>query len=131
MLNIQGIHHISVACLDIERSKNFYGDILGLKEITRPAFDFAGAWYELGMGQQLHLIVVGQSDYIRANKDIPTRDNHIALSTIGKYDEIIAYLKENSVPFYENTKTKSGFVQVFCLDPDQHIIELNIRETII
>lgn len=128
MLSIQGIHHLSVACLDLEKSKHFYGDILGLQEVTRPAFDFSGAWYELGMGQQLHLIVVGQSDYIRDKHDIPTRDHHIALTTIGKYDEIIAYLEANSVPFYENTKTKSGFVQVFCLDPDRHIIELNIRE---
>ena len=34
----------------------FYGTVLGLRELPRPAFDFEGTWYALS-DRQLHLIV--------------------------------------------------------------------------
>lgn len=50
------LHHVSLPVSDLQRSIAFYSDILCLKKIERPAFDFEGAWYEIGEGQ-LHLIV--------------------------------------------------------------------------
>jgi catechol 2,3-dioxygenase-like lactoylglutathione lyase family enzyme len=37
------IHHVSLPVNDPERSKEFYGSVLGLGEIERPLFDFPGA----------------------------------------------------------------------------------------
>ena len=57
IVEITRLNHVAVCVTDIERSKRFYGGVLGLKEIARPAFPFAGAWYELADGRQFHLIV--------------------------------------------------------------------------
>jgi glyoxylase I family protein len=45
MLTIESIHHVSIPIpvADLERSKTFYREVLGLKEIERPPFDFPGA----------------------------------------------------------------------------------------
>ncbi|NNM85026.1 MAG: bleomycin resistance protein [Phycisphaerales bacterium] len=50
-----GIEHVNIYTGDVERSRQFYGQILGLKEVPRPDwFDFPGAWFCVG-GQHLHL----------------------------------------------------------------------------
>ncbi len=50
-----GIEHVNIYTGDVERSRQFYGQILGLKEIPRPDwFDFPGAWFCVGR-QHLHL----------------------------------------------------------------------------
>ena len=50
-----GIHHVSLTVEDIERSRKFYGDFLGLEEAERPDLGLPGAWYQAGP-TQLHLI---------------------------------------------------------------------------
>ena len=128
LLTMNGVHHISIACSDLEKSKVFYGEVFQLTEIERPPFDFDGAWYDLGGNQQLHLIVKEDSDFIRASDEIFTRDSHIAVSVQGDYNKIVQHLAEKNIPFHENKTTKSGFIQIFCIDPDRHIFELNIQQ---
>ncbi len=43
-----GLQHCGLIVSDLERSRQFYGEALGLPEVPRPAnFTFAGAWFEL------------------------------------------------------------------------------------
>jgi catechol 2,3-dioxygenase-like lactoylglutathione lyase family enzyme len=56
MIQVQGLHHVSLVVTDLAQARQFYSKVLGLIEIERPAFDFPGAWYAVGEGQ-LHLIV--------------------------------------------------------------------------
>jgi catechol 2,3-dioxygenase-like lactoylglutathione lyase family enzyme len=52
----QGIDHVAIDVANMARSKAFYGDLLGLREVARPeSFDFAGAWYRIGP-VDLHLV---------------------------------------------------------------------------
>ncbi|MFK4998356.1 VOC family protein [Bacillus sp. N9] len=125
-MKIKGLHHISLAVTDLQKSKQFYGSVLGLKELKRPNFEFAGAWFELGE-KQLHLIVCPESESLRESGEIITADTHIALSVEANYGDVLQYLNKHHVPNYENTTTRSGYTQIFCLDPDRHIIELNIH----
>ena len=58
MIDIEALHHVSLPVTDLEWSKEFDRDILGLPEIERPDFDFPGAWSGMDVGDgQLHLIV--------------------------------------------------------------------------
>ncbi|HLU21845.1 VOC family protein [Lederbergia graminis] len=125
MIEIVGMHHVSLTVTKLEECKHFYGNILGLTEIERPPFDFPGAWYQIG-DQQLHLIAYPESSTFRAKKNIDTKDGHFAIR-VKNYDAAITCLRENNVPYFENKGTKSGFVQVFCTDPDNNLIELNIE----
>ncbi len=61
-IQVQQIDHVSVLITDVERSRRFYRDLLGLKEIAKPrTFDFVVLWFDLG-GQQLHLLLKDRPD---------------------------------------------------------------------
>ncbi|MBS4203972.1 VOC family protein [Lederbergia citrea] len=126
MIEMEGLHHISLSITKLEECKKFYGHILGLPELDRPNFDFHGAWYQIGH-QQLHLIVHPKSNTIRKENNIDTKDGHIAIR-IKDYDAALKCLQENRVPYKENKGSKSGFKQIFCMDPDYNLIELNVDQ---
>ncbi|GGD84812.1 hypothetical protein GCM10010911_49000 [Paenibacillus nasutitermitis] len=120
---IEGIHHVSLIVTDLERAKRFYENIIGLTEIQRPAFDFPGAWYAVGgSGQQLHLIV-HEGETLRT-RGIDTRDGHFAIR-VNDYKETLEWLKHNQIEHKANPDSITGFAQIFLLDPDRNIIELN------
>ena len=61
---ISQLDHVSVLITDVERSRRFYGHVLGLREINKPrTFDFVVVWYELG-NHTLHLLLKEQPDTI-------------------------------------------------------------------
>jgi catechol 2,3-dioxygenase-like lactoylglutathione lyase family enzyme len=61
-LQVTQIDHVSVIITDVQRSRRFYRDLLGLKEIPKPrTFDFVVLWFDLG-NQQLHLLQKAQPD---------------------------------------------------------------------
>jgi catechol 2,3-dioxygenase-like lactoylglutathione lyase family enzyme len=61
---ITHLDHCSVLITDVERSRRFYRDVLGLKEIAKPrTFDFVVVWFEVG-GQQLHLLLRDRPDTV-------------------------------------------------------------------
>jgi catechol 2,3-dioxygenase-like lactoylglutathione lyase family enzyme len=41
-MEIDGLHHVALPCADLERSRRFYQEVLGLTEIPRPALPVAG-----------------------------------------------------------------------------------------
>ncbi|WP_409300556.1 VOC family protein [Peribacillus sp. SCS-155] len=126
MIKYKCLHHVSLNVTDLERAKEFYGEILCLKEIQRPDFDFPGAWYEIE-GRQLHLLVDPSSQTIRKDKRLSSREGHFALRVESYYDTL-EWLKENEVEILEKPYGKSGFAQIFCADPDGNLIELNVDQ---
>jgi catechol 2,3-dioxygenase-like lactoylglutathione lyase family enzyme len=96
MFTIEDLHHVSVPVTDIERSRDFYENTLGLKEAEapeqRPDFPFGGAWYDLGDHRQLHLIVneAGMSTF-RRGKKLDSRDTHFAVR-VNDYGETRQHL---------------------------------------
>jgi catechol 2,3-dioxygenase-like lactoylglutathione lyase family enzyme len=48
-LTIKALNHVAIYVADVEKSIQFYQNILGLEELARPAFDFPGAWFRLGI----------------------------------------------------------------------------------
>lgn len=127
MIQYECLHHVSLTVTNLEQAKHFYSNILGLKEIQRPNFDFPGAWYEI-KGQQLHLIVLPTSQTIRQDKRLSSREGHFALR-VKDYDATLNWLKRHEVELLEKPNSMSGFAQIFCADPDGNLIELNVEQT--
>jgi glyoxylase I family protein len=123
MIQCEGIHHVSLIVTDLERAKTFYRDVLCLREIARPAFDFPGAWYEIGeTGQQLHLIVHhGQT---KRTNGIDTRDGHFAIR-VSDFTKTVDWLRSKDIEHKTSPNSITGFAQIFLLDPDCNVIELN------
>jgi catechol 2,3-dioxygenase-like lactoylglutathione lyase family enzyme len=126
LITYKGLHHVSLAVTDLDQARQFYGKILGLKEIERPAFDFPGAWYEIGQ-QQIHLIVYPSAQTFRDDKRLSSREGHFALRVDNYYDTL-EWFRLNGVDFLEKPNSKSGFAQIFCADPDGNLIELNVDQ---
>lgn len=123
MIRTATLHHVAVVVSDLERAKDFYGRILGLEEIPRPAFSFAGAWYRLGDGQ-LHLIVHPGAKAVRGTTQIDGMDAHFALR-VDSYEATMAHLEREGVKAVGNPHSITGWAQIFCCDPDGNVIELN------
>jgi catechol 2,3-dioxygenase-like lactoylglutathione lyase family enzyme len=123
MLGIETLHHVSISVTDLARAKRFYGDVLGLMEIPRPAFDFAGAWYELG-DRQVHLIVHTTPRSLRGTTEIDPRDGHFAIR-VRSHRETLAHLQAHGVAVRDNPRNATPWEQIHVTDPDGNVIELN------
>lgn len=56
------LDHCTILVTDVAKTRKFYGETLGLREIAPPKeFDFVAVWYDLG-GQFLHLLLKPQPD---------------------------------------------------------------------
>jgi glyoxylase I family protein len=123
MIVIESIHHVSISVSDLGRAKEFYGGVLGLAEIARPAFDFAGAWYQTGEGQ-LHLIVHPGRAKAGDSDAIDTRDRHFALR-VRNYGAALEHLKAHAVAYRAKPRNLTERPQIYLADPDGNVIELN------
>jgi catechol 2,3-dioxygenase-like lactoylglutathione lyase family enzyme len=123
MLVVETLHHVSLAVTDLERSRHFYGRLLGLVEITRPPFDFAGAWYLLG-DRQLHLIVNPSAATLRGSNALDSRDGHCAFR-VRSYRETLDHLRTHGIACRERPQNPTPWPQIYVVDPDGNVVELN------
>jgi catechol 2,3-dioxygenase-like lactoylglutathione lyase family enzyme len=132
-MNINYLHHVSLPVTDLERSRRFYREVLGLREIERPNFNFPGAWFQLGSAQQLHLIVHTNPTF-RTGKPLDSRDVHFA-ARVEDYWQTVEFLRskgyrddataDDPLRLIVNPRATAGFPQMYILDPDRHVIEIN------
>jgi catechol 2,3-dioxygenase-like lactoylglutathione lyase family enzyme len=113
-LQVTQIDHCSVIITDVDRSRRFYRDVLGLKEIYKPrTFDFVVVWFDLG-NQHIHLLLKPRPD--------STSPRHFALrvadAAAARY-----YFRERCVPTEETTPIP-GAARFFIHDPDGNRIEI-------
>ena len=131
MLDIETIHHVSLPITELERSQAFYRDVLGLRALTRPPFPFPGAWYQVG-DRVLHLIV-GEHSTLRDGKGIDSHDIHFAIR-VRSYRQALEHLRalgyrtdadDEQRRMREHPTGQAGFPQIYILDPDRNVIEIN------
>ncbi len=131
-MEIAALHHVTLTVSDLERSRTFYREVLGLAEVERPNFSFPGAWFQVGAAQQLHLIVHTRSTF-REGKGLDTRDIHFAVRVTDYWATVeflrgLGYREDAADEFYKlivNPQATAGFPQIYILDPDRHVIEIN------
>ncbi len=113
-LQVTQIDHVSVVVTDVERSRRFYGGVLGLREIAKPkTFDFVVVWYDLG-NQHLHLLLKDRPDTVSPR--------HFALR-VKDAAAARAHFREYGVPTQETTPIPRAD-RFFVADPDGNRIEI-------
>ena len=117
-MRIQELNHVAIYVTNVQRSVDFYGGVLKLESMSRPAFDFPGAWFRLGTTQELHLIGDRGEPYPEMN-----RNNHFALR-VDDIDGWQRHLTESRANFMGKKLRPDGAWQIFVTDPDGHTIEL-------
>jgi catechol 2,3-dioxygenase-like lactoylglutathione lyase family enzyme len=124
------LQHFTIEPQDLERSKDFYVDVLGLKVGDRPPLDFPGYWLYSGGVATVHLmgtrkpregIVVRGTE---KNYDDTGRLDHIAFAATD-VDGVRKQLASKGVKFRESIVPRTGDTQIFLYDPDGVGVELN------
>ena len=132
-IHSSSLHHVSLPVSDLERSRAFYRDILGLREIERPPFDFPGAWFAVG-NDQLHLIGDSAEPTVRGKKGVDSRDIHFGVR-VTSWTEALRFLESKGyrtdadeldpMKMKASPRPTAGFPQIYILDPDRNVIEIN------
>jgi glyoxylase I family protein len=125
------LHHVAVIVTDLPRSAAFYQDLFGLAPIERPPFTIPGLW--LGVGDlQVHLTVYPPGNFRTGPVD--NDDVHFAFRT----DDFEAFVKRAEAMGFRADAAQddprrmilkrtgmAGFPQLYLIDPDRNIIEVN------
>lgn len=130
-MEIRSINHTALLVSDVRQSRHFYGQILRMQEIPRPAnFTFPGAWFRCGSAE-IHLIGEQQAGrtaevYRGYNEDELSRGYgiHMALE-VDDFDAAAAHLREQGVAIVGGPRPRGdGIEQLYICDPDGYIIEI-------
>ncbi len=124
-----GLQHVALIVSDLEASRRFYGEQLGMEELQRPSsFTFAGTWYRAG-GQEIHLIVSRDTTSEPGWKD-PGPSAHAGLAVhlaieVDDLDAERSRLESAGVEVFAGPLERGdGVVQFYIEDPDRHLVEL-------
>ena len=128
------LEHYLVLSDDVDRTRDFYRDVLGMREGFRPKLDFAGYWLYVGDTASIHIGDWASYSVWTRSVGIPisTRAestgavDHIAFNASG-FDEMRARLKSHGIEPSENLLDEIGLRQLFFYDPNGVPIELNFR----
>ena len=126
-INVKHIDHISLVVADVEASRQFYVDLLGMSEVARPNFDFQGAWFQ-ARATLIHLIAEhdrsGPAGFPDGVVKTSSRNHHFAFE-VADATAAAESLKRQGIPLIDDAKKRpDGAVQVFLQDPDGHVVEL-------
>ncbi len=126
------LHHVSLTTKNLSQAQSFYVDVLGFKEIARPAFPRGGAWLNAG-SVEIHLIDYPEGSF-RSTKTVGTDDVHFAMR-VKDFESLIDKLNRHG--YRDNLdetdnrrliikrKSMAGYSQLYIMDPDSHLIEIN------
>lgn len=126
------LHHVSLVTADPEKSAIFYQSIFGVSRLTRPPFKIEGVWLECGLGLQLHLTKHLPGNF--RTRGVDNNDVHFAFRTDdfdGILDRLLALgfredvSDDDPMRILVNRSGMAGFLQLYVMDPDRNIIEVN------
>ena len=131
---LQRMEHYLVLSDDIEATKAFYCDALGMREGFRPELEFAGYWLYVGDTACVHIAEWQTYAEWTEKVGIPVSQkapgtgpvDHIAFNAAG-FDAMRAHLTGCGVDLSENLLDEIGLRQLFLHDPNGVAIELNFR----
>ena len=138
IMPLHAMEHILIFVKDINATKNFYENILGLTAGYRPPFPFPGYWFYLGNTPVIHVAPAGNDEerkrYLSfsAQTDKQTSGSgvidHVAFKASDK-EHFINKLNAAKIQFIDRVVPEEGNLQqIFLKDPNDITIELNFRE---
>lgn len=126
------LHHVSLVTTDPERSAAFYQSMFGLERLPRPPFKIEGVWLNCGPSLQLHLTKHLPGNF--RTRGVDNNDVHFAFRT-DDFEGVLARLtaagfsedapEDDAKRLLVNRSGMAGFLQLYVMDPDRNIIEVN------
>jgi catechol 2,3-dioxygenase-like lactoylglutathione lyase family enzyme len=129
-LNVQTIDHVTLVVKDLERSREFYRDLLGMAETTRPGFGFPGLWFQAG-NTQIHMNVAGPDAGPAGMPPFagtaPSRGFHFAFE-VADCLAAAEQLRQLGIKIVVGPRPRpDGPMQLYIYDPDNYLVEIYSR----
>ena len=124
------LQHYTIEPSDLERTRSFYCEVLGLEDGDRPPLGFPGYWLYSGGVATVHLLGAR-----KPREGIVVRGTEKHFEDTGRFDHIAfaatdlpgirARLDARQVKYREQVIPRTGGAQIFLYDPDGIGVELN------
>ena len=128
-LRIRGLHHVTVICSDVERSVDFYRNLLGMRLVEQTVNSDDPSARHLIFGDEAARpgTIVTCLEYPDLEEGVvgPGSTHHFALG-VGSEEELRAwhsYLTGRGIPCTD-VMDREHFKSLYVRDPDGHIVEL-------
>jgi catechol 2,3-dioxygenase-like lactoylglutathione lyase family enzyme len=126
------LNHYLLLAKNLERTKDFYCDVLGFEVMPRPDFPFPGYWLGINGKIQVHMAQAGVPNsklyYLGTPKNAATNNSgvidHVAFLAT-EPEKFIKRFQEKGLPIRPRAFPESELYQLFLKDPDGLTIELN------
>lgn len=116
---ITGMNHFTIIAHDLEETRRFYRDVIGLAEGFRPDLGFPGAWFYVGEQWVLHVV---------AGRTVPEPPagviDHMAFSATG-LAATQAKLEAHGLAHRLIRQPETLVWQIFLTDPNGAKVELD------
>jgi catechol 2,3-dioxygenase-like lactoylglutathione lyase family enzyme len=112
------LHHVNVTVsAELEAAtKDFYGSVLGLQQVPKPATSRqSGAWYQIG-ATQLHLSVEDSADHTRTS-------GHVCF-TVDDLSATEKRFRDAGVEIIPDPRPSPGAPRCYVRDPGGNLLEI-------
>jgi catechol 2,3-dioxygenase-like lactoylglutathione lyase family enzyme len=131
---LTALEHYLVLTANLDATRDFYQDALGMRQGFRPLLGFPGYWMYIGATPVIHIAEWTTYTAHSTAKDIPVTApaastgalDHVAFNAVN-FDDVLARLGRHGVTPARNLLSKSGMRQLFVFDPNGVKIEINFR----
>jgi lactoylglutathione lyase len=119
------INHTAIYVVDIQKTGDFYSNIIGLDTVPEPFHDGKHIWYSTGAHTMLHVIAgaTAKKDYYK---------NQHTCFTVPDFNQFIKKLQALNWPYEDVAGNKNaittrvdGVHQIWLQDPDGYWLEIN------
>lgn len=132
-VGVSALEHVTIRCAQLQRTRDFYVDLMGLTDGERPNFPFRGHWLYLGGIPVVHLVEAtdtagawGRDIVIPKSEEGTGSFDHVAF----KGDDFAAMrskLQKAGLTFKERVVPGGRLSQLFVPDPEGVLVEINFR----
>jgi catechol 2,3-dioxygenase-like lactoylglutathione lyase family enzyme len=135
---VTALNHYLIVSKNLERSKKFYQDVLGLELADRPDFGFPGYWLKTGDAICVHLASQApnkiRDQFLLKKHPKGTHGSgsvdHIAFLAQDP-EQVRNRIQKNKVDMHFRSFPDAKLFQIFLKDPDDVTIELNFLGEVI
>ena len=128
-MQLRKMDHTALIVQDLERSRRFYGEVLGLQEVPRPhSFNFGGSWFQ-GPDFQIHLILARDTSAPAGFATVEEKDvrigraHHVAFE-VEDVEKAMATLQAYNIEISGGPLQRGdGVTQFYIYDPDANFLE--------
>ena len=124
---VNQLFHIAIKTANVEATRRFYVDVLGMTLSKRPDFDFPGYWIQAAVPGGIAIFHI-YGGYASLEPDGSFANgtgviDHVSI-TVSGFEDTRRRLREFGLPYRENKVPGAGLLQLFVYDPSQVLLEL-------